>query len=287
MKLKKFFLTIAIIAILSVTFVLAVSASEYDFIPTNDENLIFDGYLSYSSFDYTSDEVEVYMFYLDNNATLFFQPHTFKLFVDAFMCTNGNCDYSNFIQTCENVIYDDFFDDQYSFKQFCGYWCSNYYGLDEACFNKFYYYKEITQEELDAKDEQIAGMSNSLNIIDGMYQEARAELVELQAEKSELTTQNENLQSSVEELSGANTKLQYQIDSLEVQVADLVNDKTEINTQLMALDAKLEREVAKSYLQGYEDATGFNWLPVIGGLSVLSMVVTIISLCVRARKKKR
>ena len=95
------------------------------------------------------------------------------------------------------------------------------------------------------------------------------------------------MQSSVEELSGANTKLQYQIDSLEVQVADLVNDKTEINTQLMALDAKLEREVAKSYLQGYEDATGFNWLPVIGGLSVLSMVVTIISLCVRARKKKR
>lgn len=264
MKLKKIFLTVAIIALLSVTFVLAVSASEFDFIGSTDnsesealpalriESFEFDpsGAGSGLSFKYLVD---------DENESIYLRPVDFKRAV--LFVWGPNCTYSEFVSICETIS-----DHVTSGLYLLTCWCGGYSGCNEEYYNKLVNYKEITQEELDAKDEEI---------------------VELQAEKSELTTQNENLQSSVDELSGANTKLQYQIDSLEVQVADLVNDKTEINTQLMALDAKLEREVAKSYLQGYEDATGFNWLPVIGGLSVLSMVVTIISLCVRARKKKR
>ena len=253
MKLKKIFLTVAIIAVLSLTFILAVSASEYDFISSidNSDDITLDGLsLKIFYFDPSGNGAGAKFKYFvdDKNEGIYIRPVDFCRAV-AFIC-RPNASYLEF-QSDVTLVFDspDISSDT---KYFCSLWKSCYYSCDEEYYNKLLNYKEITQEELDEKNTQI-----------------------------------KDLQSSVDELSGANTKLQYQIDSLEVQVADLVNDKTEINTQLMALDAKLEREVAKSYLQGYEDATGFNWMPVIGGLSLLSMVVTIISLCVRARKKKR
>lgn len=293
--MKKLILTIAIIALLSLTFVFAVSASEYDFISTNDDNPIIDGYLTYSTFDYeVSDGDNVSIIYIENGNTMWFQPYSFKVFVDTIMGSNGDCEYSIFIESCNYIISSDSFEDQYSLRQFCGYWYSNYYGFDEACFNKFYYYKEITQEDLDEKDniiaqkdEQIAGMANSLDIIDGMYQNAHSEIVKLQTENSTLTTQVEQLQSSVENLTVENTNLHYEKEMLNQQVTDLVNEKTTINSELMAMEAKLEREKSKAYLQGYEDADGFSWLPIIACLSVVSILSTVISIALRARKKKR
>ena len=286
--MKKLILTISIIALLSLIFVFAVSASEFDFIQTNDENLFFDDYPYYSTFDYeVSDSVTVSICYFEKNNTLWIQPYQFKLFVDSFMGSNGDCDYSIFIESCEYICYSDLFEEQYSLRTFCGYWESGYYGFDEACFNKLYYYKEITQEELDAKDEIIAGMQNGINTLDSMYQSAMVQNQTLIGENTTLKNENSTLQSSVNNLSQENTSLSYEKEMLNQQVTDLVNEKTTINSELMAMEAKLEREKSKAYLQGYEDADGFSWLPIIACLSVVSIFSTVISIALRARKKKR
>lgn len=274
MKLKKIFLTIAIIALLSLTFVFAVSASEYDFIASAD-NSVGSDLVSLSlksfAFDPSGDGSGLAFNYLtdDQYECFYIRPVDFKKAV--LFIQGGLSSYSDFQAGCESIFNISYVSD--ATKHFCNLWMNGYYGCDEAYFNKLIDYKEITQEELDEKDAQIENMSGLLESMD-------ATLYEQQRTISTLESENATLQSE-------NATLQVDVESLETQVADLVGEKTTINSELMALDAKLEREVSKAYLQGVDDATSFSWTPIVVGLSVVSMLLTIVSLCIRGKKKKR
>lgn len=93
--------------------------------------------------------------------------------------------------------------------------------------------------------------------------------------------------AAISTLQGENANLQIDVDSLNTQVENLVEEKTVINSELKALEAKMEREIDKAYEQGYEDADGFNFMPIIACLSVVVLIVTIISFVVTNKRKKR
>ena len=276
MKLKKIFLTIAIVAILSVTFVLAVSASEYDLIASGGENGEF--VPMYQQVIFPSEENKNISFGFIVCESVYIRPVNFKNFVDLLLASNGDAQYSDF-HYCLEVLYS-----HGKYPQgtdiFFQLWINATADCDEAYFNKLYYYTEITQEDLDVKDRQIANLAQANEAQEEFITEVVTEYNSLVNEFDELKEQNSKLQSDIENLT-------VDKESLAVQVDDLVKAKTEINSELMALDAKLEREVSKAYLQGVDDATSFSWTPIVVGLSVVSMLLTIVSLCIRGKKKKR
>ena len=122
--------------------------------------------------------------------------------------------------------------------------------------------------------------SKTITTLEGQVTELNTTITEKDAVITEKDT-------AISTLQGENANLQIDVDSLNTQVENLVEEKTVIDSELKALEAKMEREIDKAYEQGYEDADGFNFMPIIACLSVVVLIVTIISFVVTNKRKKR
>ena len=127
---------------------------------------------------------------------------------------------------------------------------------------------------------QLTEKDTSISTLEGQVTELNTTITE----KDAVITEKDN---AISTLQGENANLQIDVDSLNTQVENLVEEKTVINSELKALEAKMEREIDKAYEQGYEDADGFNFMPIIACLSVVVLIVTIISFVVTNKRKKR
>lgn len=153
MKSRNKFLIFLLILALSFCLAFVSSASEYDFIITDDSifNNISDHsatvMMEYTPYALPTDNYYYEIYYLDyytynGNSVYAFQPAAFKLFVDHISYTAPGCsNYELFISSLD-----------YSIETFSSsvlyYWSVGDYNLTEEYFNQLYYYgSERTYEE--------------------------------------------------------------------------------------------------------------------------------------------
>lgn len=200
MKIRKIFLTLSIIALLSVVFVTAISASEYDFISSGDnsEDLTLPSLRADTfEFDPAGDGSGLTFKYLcdDENECIYIRPVDFGRIVE-FICS-GVETYSEFQSGCASIFeYTQGYADLA--KYFCNIWKNGYYGCDEAYFNKLYNYTEITQADLDAKDAVIADNAQTIDMLEVNLAYSRNQVTTLSQSRGELLAVNASLEKQLQ-----------------------------------------------------------------------------------------
>ena len=152
MKIRKIFLIFAIVALLSVVFVTAISASEYDFIVSGDETEITESHhlsSQFFKFEFSSDYYISFVFLEDyENDVVYVRPADFKKAL-TFINGSASLSYQDFLMMIANLSIN--YPDNFSSGTLLlfDFFASNENGCDEAFFNKLYYYDEITEADLD------------------------------------------------------------------------------------------------------------------------------------------
>ena len=258
MKLKKFFLTFAIIALLSVVFVTAISASEYDFISSSDnsDDLTLPA-MSVSTFEFDAagnGSGVTFKYLIDNkNNFISIRPVDFVRIVN-FM-NNDIYSYTVFIEGCKSAFetFQELSDDT---KYFFVLWSNGYFGCNEEYFNKLYNYTEITQSDID----------------------------ELQATIDNKSTEIINLEN-------ANLKLEENLAYSLNQVTTLSQSRGELLAVNASLEKQLQNKINLAYAQGLVDSgSTSDVVPVLIGIITLlegvALVILIVSK-IKNRKKGR
>ena len=199
MKIRKIFLTLATLALLSVVFVTAISASEYDFISSGDnsEDLTLPALYAYTfEFDPAEDGSALTFKYLcdDKNECICIRPVDFRRIVE-FICS-GVETYAEFQSGCASVF--EYIQESNSAKYFCSLWMGGYYGCDEVYFNKLYNYTEITQADLDAKDAVIAENAQTIDKLEENLAYSRNQVTTLSQSRGELLAVNASLEKQLQ-----------------------------------------------------------------------------------------
>ena len=259
-KFKKLFLIIGIIAVLSVMFVVTVSADGYDFV-SNGESYEYDSAYQYLS---SSDQYgETQLFYFHSGMYYAVQPIPFQQIVD-YCLSDTTVSYENWQMYCMEHMND-------TGDSFLQYWGEEFPGLDEDYFNKLYNYKEITQEDLVTEFNK--GVQSQEELIKSLQDQIKDKDV------------------AIETLGGEKTVLESDVAGLNMQVADLVQDKAQLNASIKSLEKQLQIKIDKAYAEGLVDSEG--GLTTSGIISIFAVVLTIgelIALVVffvsKAKKRK-
>ena len=282
-KLKKLFLVVSILAVLMVMMVVSVSAAQ--------PNDIIDNYRDVSSYNFSveseafsfDEEVKnmhVEVITLEDGAAF---PYFTPEFYNDYIKDNNYENYDEFI-SINNIssVYKKFGD------------IITDYDLDYSVFANTNVMNYMFELQFKTWNTSINELENNNNLLNSQLEEKNSTVSTLQGQVTELNTTITEKDAVITEkdttistLQGENANLQIDVDSLNTQVENLVEEKTVINSELKALEAKMEREIDKAYEQGYEDADGFNFMPIIACLSVVVLIVTIISFVVTNKRKKR
>lgn len=260
-KLKKSFLVIGIIAVLSVMFVVTVSADGYDFV-SNGESYEYDSNYQYlSSSDYYGG---TQLYYYESGPYYAVQPIPFQQIVN-YCLSDTTVSYENWQMYCMEHMND-------TGDSFLQYWGEEYSGLDEDYFNKLYNYKEITEEDLVTEFNK--GVASQSELIKSLQDQIKDKDV------------------AIETLGGEKTVLESDVAGLNMQLADLVQDKAQLNAQIKALENQLQLKINKAYAEGLVDSEG--GLTTSGIISIFAVVLTfgelmalVIFFVSKAKKRKR
>lgn len=253
MKIRKIFLTLATLALLSVVFVTVISASEYDFISSGDnsEDLTLPSLRADTfEFDPAEDGSALTFKYLcdDKNECIYIRPVDFRRIV-KFICS-GVETYAEFQSGCafvfENIQGSD------PAKYFCSLWMDGYYGCDEAYFNELLNYKEITQADLDELQAIIDSKSNEIT-----------------------------------EIENANLKLEENLVFSQNQVESLKQTRLELIAKNSSLENQLQIKFDGAYVEGMNTASGlYSIIPILVALMTVIELVTMVIVIVSRIKKK-
>ena len=283
-KFKKLFLVVSIVAVLMVMMVVSVSAMAPSIeVPSN-----------------MSSTPNIYCVQYDTEVSDMNDIKLSPQIIVVEICdTNGDCTYSAILL---KSFYEDFdinsnmnSDDVWNkiismpsgyesgYEWYFGYLNNGYFdnngilylltfeeSIKKAYSEQYLYWIDYSEEYANEQKEPLETQIGELNTTI--------------TEKDAVITEKD---TAISTLQGENANLQIDVDSLNTQVENLVEEKTVINSELKALEAKMEREIDKAYEQGYEDADGFKFGPVIACFSVISLFVTIISFVVTIKRKKR
>ena len=252
MKIRKIFLTLATLALLSVVFVTVISASEYDFISSGDnsEDLELPSLRADTfEFDSAEDGSALTFKYLcdDKNECIYIRPVDFGRIVE-FICHSDET-YADFKSGCASVFENIQGSEA---KYFCSLWMSGYYGCDEAYFNELLNYKEITQADLDELQAIIDSKSNEIT-----------------------------------EIENANLKLEENLVFSQNQVESLKQTRLELIAKNSSLENQLQIKFDGAYVEGMNTASGlYSIIPILVALMTVIELVTMVIVIVSRIKKK-
>ena len=255
MKIRKIFLTLAVLALLSVVFATAISASEYDFISSGDnsEDLTLPSLRADTfEFDPAGDGSSLTFKYLcdDKNECIYIRPVDFGRIVE-FICS-GVETYAEFQSGCASVF--EYIQESNPTKYFVALWMDGYYGCDEAYFNELLNYKEITQADLD-----------------------------------ELQTTIDSKSNEITELENANLKLEENLAYSRNQVTTLSQSRGELLAVNASLEKQLQNKINLAYAQGLVDSgSTSDVVPIlIGVITLLEGVALVILIISKIKKRKK
>ena len=150
---KKIILMCALVVMCLCIFAISASASSFDFVSNGDYEIKFDNDVSVNTVTYEKNDV-ISTFHVlsvtdvNYNICYYIQPIEFKEFCDTIFNKQNLTflEFSNFFrenseyvkEDCSIISYFSFSDDGYN-------------GYDESFFNKLYYYRDITEEDLESK----------------------------------------------------------------------------------------------------------------------------------------
>lgn len=190
MKIRKMFLTLGVILILTIVMAVSVFAAEDDFILSNTDSINFDG----ANIEYHGvDDTICYM--LNANYGVGFQPVSFKEFVNKCGCDS----YGSWIAYCNQNA-----SDTQSVLLFV--WLQpEIYSTSEEYFNKLYYYEEITQADLDelqatidSKSDEITELENANLKLEENLAYTRNQVTTLSQSRGELLAVNASLEKQLQ-----------------------------------------------------------------------------------------
>lgn len=282
-KLKKLFLVIGIIAVLSVMFVVSVSAESLVFY---DDGKFDPASFSLYSFTMTSDYINNAIQQEGFGVTLVDSGQLCIYNVEAFQAhvtyniqfVEGSSDYEKWIYFCGNyrtiIGMEESADSIYAYDFFIEHSSE----CSEEAFNYFMSYKEITEDDLEThyNSGYIAGQKSkesTITSLEGQVTELNTTITEKDAVITEKDTAISTLEGENEELANEILSLENDVEGLETQASSLSTEVIKLNATVKSLENQMQLKVNKAYAEGLVDSEGD--LTTSGIISVFIVILTI------------